>query len=56
MCGMNLDFDKMGGLVTAVIQDHASGRVLVVKMRANEVNRYTDYKKFRAESTIKIVQ
>ena len=27
---MNLDFDKAGGLVTAVIQDHVSGRVLMV--------------------------
>src|ERR1035441_935564 len=27
---MNLDFEKSGGLVTAVIQDHASGRVLMV--------------------------
>jgi hypothetical protein len=35
---------------------HASGRVLVVKLRTNEINRYTDYKKFRAESTMKVVQ
>ena len=27
---MKLDFEKAGGLVTAVIQDHASGRVLMV--------------------------
>jgi len=27
---MNLDFTKLDGLVTAVIQDHASGRVLMV--------------------------
>src|ERR1019366_1947649 len=27
---MNLDFEKSDGLVTAVIQDHASGRVLMV--------------------------
>src|ERR1039458_5061021 len=27
---MNLDFEKSNGLVTAVIQDHASGRVLMV--------------------------
>jgi phosphoribosyl-AMP cyclohydrolase len=27
---MNLDFQKSGGLVTAVIQDHATGRVLMV--------------------------
>jgi len=30
LCGMDLDFKKMGGLVTAVIQDHLSGRVLMV--------------------------
>ena len=27
---MNLDFEKSDGLITAVIQDHASGRVLMV--------------------------
>ncbi len=27
---MNLDFQKSGGLVTAVIQDHATSRVLMV--------------------------
>src|SRR5580692_10689429 len=27
---MNLNFDKLNGLVTAVIQDHATGRVLMV--------------------------
>jgi len=27
---MDLDFDKLGGLVPAVIQDHATGRVLMV--------------------------
>ena len=27
---MELDFDKLGGLVPAVIQDHTSGRVLMV--------------------------
>jgi hypothetical protein len=35
---------------------HVAGRFLVVKLKANEIDRYTDYKKFRAESTIKIVQ
>jgi hypothetical protein len=35
---------------------HAAGRFLVVKIKANEVDRYTEYKKFHAESTIKIVQ
>jgi len=27
---MDLDFDKLGGLIPAVIQDHATGRVLMV--------------------------
>jgi phosphoribosyl-AMP cyclohydrolase len=27
---MNLDFEKSGGLITAVVQDRASGRVLMV--------------------------
>lgn len=27
---MKLDFEKSGGLITAVVQDHASGRVLMV--------------------------
>ena len=27
---MNLDFSKLNGLITAVIQDHATGRVLMV--------------------------
>jgi phosphoribosyl-AMP cyclohydrolase len=27
---MNLDFEKSGGLITAVIQDHLTGRVLMV--------------------------
>ena len=27
---MDLDFNKLNGLVTAVIQDHATGRVLMV--------------------------
>ncbi len=27
---MNLDFQKSDGLITAVIQDHATGRVLMV--------------------------
>ena len=27
---MNLDFEKSGGLITAVVQDHATGRVLMV--------------------------
>jgi hypothetical protein len=35
---------------------HVAGRLLVVKLKANEIDRYTDYKKFKAESTIKIMQ
>jgi hypothetical protein len=35
---------------------HASGRVVFVKLKSHEINRYSDYKKFHAESTIKIVQ
>ena len=27
---MDLDFNKLGGLITAVIQDHATGKVLMV--------------------------
>src|ERR1700731_603192 len=30
LCGMDLDFKKLDGLVAAVIQDYASGRVLMV--------------------------
>lgn len=35
---------------------HAAGRLLVVKLKANEIDRYTDYKRFRAESKIIGVQ
>src|SRR2546427_6024515 len=38
---MDLDFQKMGGLVTAVIQDHASGRVLMVGFMNEEAFRRT---------------
>jgi phosphoribosyl-AMP cyclohydrolase len=38
---MNLDFEKAGGLVTAVIQDHASGRVLMVGYMNEEAFRRT---------------
>ncbi len=38
---MNLDFQKSGGLVTAVIQDHASGRVLMVGFMNEEAFRRT---------------
>ncbi len=38
---MNLDFSKADGLVTAVIQDHASGRVLMVGYMNEEAFRRT---------------
>ena len=38
---MDLDFKKMGGLVTAVIQDHDSGRVLMVGFMNEEAFRKT---------------
>jgi phosphoribosyl-AMP cyclohydrolase len=38
---MNLDFQKNDGLVTAVIQDHASGRVLMVGYMNEEAFRRT---------------
>jgi phosphoribosyl-AMP cyclohydrolase len=38
---MNLDFSKSDGLVTAVIQDHASGRVLMVGYMNEEAFRRT---------------
>jgi phosphoribosyl-AMP cyclohydrolase len=38
---MTLDFDKMDGLVTAVVQDHASGRVLMVGYMNEEAFRKT---------------
>ena len=38
---MNLDFAKSDGLVTAVIQDHASGRVLMVGYMNEEAFRLT---------------
>ena len=38
---MNLDFNKLGGLVTAVIQDHATGRVLMVGFMNEEAFRKT---------------
>jgi phosphoribosyl-AMP cyclohydrolase len=38
---MNLDFKKAGGLVTAVIQDHATGRVLMVGYMNQEAFRKT---------------
>ena len=38
---MNLDFEKAGGLITAVIQDHASGRVLMVGYMNEDAFRHT---------------
>src|SRR3954451_2536895 len=38
---MNLDFQKSDGLVTAVIQDHLSGRVLMVGYMNEEAFRLT---------------
>src|SRR6516165_9735409 len=38
---MNLDFEKSDGLITAVIQDHASGRVLMVGYMNQEAFRKT---------------
>jgi phosphoribosyl-AMP cyclohydrolase len=38
---MNLDFQKSDGLITAVIQDHASGRVLMVGYMNEEAFRKT---------------
>jgi len=38
---MDLDFDKLNGLVTAVIQDHATGRVLMVGFMNQEAFRKT---------------
>ena|SRR5690348_16515875 len=38
---MNLDFDKLDGLIAAVIQDHATGRVLMVGFMNEEAFRHT---------------
>ena len=38
---MNLNFEKSGGLITAVIQDHGSGRVLMVGYMNEEAFRKT---------------
>jgi phosphoribosyl-AMP cyclohydrolase len=38
---MNLDFSKLNGLITAVIQDHATGRVLMVGFMNDESFRKT---------------
>jgi phosphoribosyl-AMP cyclohydrolase len=41
LCDMDLDFTKLDGLVAAVIQDHASGRVLMVGFMNEESYRLT---------------
>ena len=38
---MDLDFSKLNGLITAVIQDHATGRVLMVGFMNDEAFRKT---------------
>jgi phosphoribosyl-AMP cyclohydrolase len=38
---MNLDFAKSDGLITAVVQDHATGRVLMVGYMNEEAFRLT---------------
>ena len=38
---MDLDFTKLGGLITAVIQDHETGRVLMVGFMNEEAFRKT---------------
>lgn len=38
---MNLDFSKLDGLIAAVIQDHVSGRVLMVGFMNEEAFRKT---------------
>ncbi len=38
---MNLDFSKLNGLITAVIQDHATGRVLMVGFMNEEAFQKT---------------
>ena len=41
MVRMDLDFSKLGGLITAVIQDHQTGRVLMVGFMNDEAFRKT---------------
>jgi phosphoribosyl-AMP cyclohydrolase len=38
---MNLNFEKSGGLVTAIVQDHATGRVLMVGYMNEEAFQLT---------------
>jgi len=39
---MNLDFSKLDGLLPAVVQDHLSGRVLMVDFMNDEAFRLTN--------------
>src|SRR6266478_6472747 len=39
LCGMDLDFKKLDGLVAAVIQDYTSGHRLVVKEISTDCDR-----------------
>jgi len=41
LCGMDLDFKKLDGLIAAVIQDYNSGRVLMVGFMNEEAFRKT---------------
>nr|MBA3272687.1 phosphoribosyl-AMP cyclohydrolase [Chthoniobacterales bacterium] len=38
---MNLDFSKLQGVVPAVVQDHVSGRVLMLGFMNEEAFRHT---------------
>ncbi|MBN8731317.1 MAG: phosphoribosyl-AMP cyclohydrolase [Acidobacteria bacterium] len=54
---MDLDFSKLDGLVTAVIQDHATGRVLMVGFMNEEawrLTRETGYATFYSRSRQKL--
>lgn len=54
---MQLDFEKLGGLIPAVIQDHFSGRVLMVgfmNAEAFEKTRETGYATFFSRSRNKL--
>jgi hypothetical protein len=37
------------------LEVHFSGRMLFLKAKANEIDRYSDYKKFRVETNIQVV-
>ena len=54
---MDLDFSKLDGLVTAVIQDHVTGRVLMVGFMNEEawrLTRETGYATFYSRSRQKL--